>query len=1591
MRLNLRAYQIMLMVMRSGVQLKWRGLQPVWLRVVGAGHKYIRPAAAWGLARHVIGLIRRLDVRKPLHAVIVGVLLAGIVAPVADYIATNVRYNVGQSAQAVAERPSPRLMDKLRYNEAKKASIFNAEGQADTEVPKDKLQASVGAGGKKDKQLYTATMPDDPTKGIVVQDNVNDVAVTFRPQVALMGGRSKGGRVVYPLKDQAGQMMFTPKANGLKEDIVLTRAPATDAVAFDYQLDYPDSVVTRLADDGSVGFYTASPELFGDISYGTDNDRSLVEKARANGAKTYLMFSIPAPTIRETGKSSAVTARFELNGKHLVVRTTGLQKAHYPLSIDPTFLLTSTTDFVLGSIDDNIDLSVAGQVGRQTLVGGSASGWSALAAPNLTYAQFATSLVAYNGFLYMIGGGSGNGTSGTTTNDVRYICLNPNTGALGTNGGCTPTAWTTTSSLITARQGLIAYGFNGYLYAVGGEGNTGVPLTAANSVEYAQITSTGALAANSGCGTGWCHGSNLNTVRSYPAGAIYQGVLYVMGGTSGTNNATPVATTEYARINGDGTVASWTVSTSLATGSLTSARSKFKGGAYNGYLYVAGGQTSTTTVINTVEYASIQTDGSIGAWVATTAFPTARRDHGMVINNGYMYVFGGCTGAAQACAGFIADTQYAVINADGSLGQWQTCLNYNSGTNDAVADYNSRMPGGIAAYSNHLYFVGGCSAETATNNCATQLVGTFITDLDPVGRYDRGIQTIQTTKPYENNAAVSARFSNQTAVLNGYIYNISGETTTGGVTYNATTEVAAINANGSLGTWSATGGNITAQSGNNPGRIGFTVASYKDKIYVIGGIERSTVGNVDVFTNTVMTATQDTSTGAITGWAAETNTIPSTVGYHTTVMWHNWLYVVGGRNGAGAPFNTIYKSQIQANGTLGTWAATTTGLSQARWAHSGGIWGNWLYVIGGETTLAGTYVGTTAGNNAVEKLTITNTGDITSASTGYAFPVSQRHANGFVYNGYLYAFGGITSASTAARANIYYAALNATTGAPGTFDNTNIGNIFSGTAGLATARHQLGATLYNGVFYVTGGCTSTQALGTATYDACTTLASAANSTEESLPNNGGTGQTGTFTTGSSNAIDLPTVGGTAGRADHSTVAFNGKIYVVGGCNAYTAGACTGQLGDIRSADIGADGTLTGSWTAQTSLPGGEVRSGVRAVAYNGYMYVVGGQSAGAGATPSVWYTTIDNTGALGGTWNNASNALGNDLPVNRRDFGMAIMNGFMYVVGGEDAAGAQQNTVYYASVDNSNGAIGSWATTTAFTTARAAFGFAAYNGVLYIAGGFDGTNTLTDVQYGVIGSAGTISAWNYTTDLGRGARARQAVGSNGYMYFFGDEGSTLSVSYANINANGTLGPLQRSVATMNGAHAHGSVAAADGMFYETGGCALASNVCSTVTAASDRSGQQAISRVGHYSKLYNTQVDTSPTQLVINGATNGPGSAVEFKLQTASSSDPALGVAQLIRPVIFNNFYTVQALNSSGTNVGVALNYLFLITLDDSRSGTFPDVANTASGSFSQTAVTDISLYYHANPGRRLRHGASFTDTGCNPTPAEGCLLDTAP
>ena len=87
----------------------------------------------------------------------------------------------------------------------------------------------------------------------------------------------------------------------------------------------------------------------------------------------------------------------------------------------------------------------------------------------------------------------------------------------------------------------------------------------------------------------------------------------------------------------------------------------------------------------------------------------------------------------------------------------------------------------------------------------------------------------------------------------------------------------------------------------------------------------------------------------------------------------------------------------------------------------------------------------------------------------------------------------------------------------------------------------------------------------------------------------------------------------------------------------------------------------------------------------------------------------------------------------------------------------------------------------------------AYNSTLYIIGGYDGTNLLSDVQYTKLNSNGSIGTWSYTANLLQGLQLSGGFAANGYLYMIAGStsatlGSTCSAAtyVASIHANTTI-------------------------------------------------------------------------------------------------------------------------------------------------------------------------------------------------------------
>jgi hypothetical protein len=599
------------------------------------------------------------------------------------------------------------------------------------------------------------------------------------------------------------------------------------------------------------------------------------------------------------------------------------------------------------------------------------------------------------------------------------------------------------SSLVTARRGHANVVIGNYLYVVGGINSSDL-----NSVERATINGDGTLGAfstvtgvtlvttrrNFTCavigsylyvigGTDISElnsveratinadgtistfstvaGATLATARQYHTCAVVGSYLYVVGGVNGSTTLNSV---ERATIYSDGTISTFATVTGVT---LATARYGHISAVIGNYLYVVGGINSTD--LNSVERATVNGDGTLGAFstVASVTLATARRVPTSSVIGNYLYVIGGLNGSS-----YLATVERATINADGTIGNFSTVT--------GVALVTGRAGHTNVVIGNYLYVVGGNggsslnSVERANLN-ANGNMGTFST---------LGGVTL-----------VAARREFATVVLGNYLYVIGGIGNSG--TLNSI-ERATINADGTIGTYSTQAGTLVSP------RNDLACAVIGNYLYVIGG------SNAGTGMNSVERATinSDGTIGAFSTVAGVT--LVASRGYHTCAVIGSYLYVLAGFTGTSwTPVTSVERATINADGTISTFS-TVSGVSLVTWrgAFGSAVIGNYLYAYGG-------YNG--GGLNSVERATINADGTISTFSTvsGVTLTGGWYYMPSAVIGGYLYV-GGCAGPG----AGVTRAAINS--------DGT-IGNFTAIGSTLVTARYGYGYAVIGNNLYVIGG------------------------------------------------------------------------------------------------------------------------------------------------------------------------------------------------------------------------------------------------------------------------------------------------------------------------------------------------------------------------------------------------------------------------------------------------------------------------------------------------------------------------------------------
>lgn len=215
------------------------------------------------------------------------------------------------------------------------------------------------------------------------------------------------------------------------------------------------------------------------------------------------------------------------------------------------------------------------------------------------------------------------------------------------------------------------------IYVLGGSNEGGyIP-----DCEWSRVKESGNIG-------GWSKGHSLNTSRGYSAAVYYNGYLYVLGGAYGKHGGKLLNTVERARIKPDGSIGRWR----LEEHAMFNARRGTTAVVMGGYLYAIGGYNGE--FLDTVERARINKDGTLGSWDIVSITNERRYIHSTAVNGSHIYVMGG---HHRASGGAIAAVEYASMDSDGELNEWQSSAPLNK------ARY------GAAAFSagGYIYVIGG--------------------------------------------------------------------------------------------------------------------------------------------------------------------------------------------------------------------------------------------------------------------------------------------------------------------------------------------------------------------------------------------------------------------------------------------------------------------------------------------------------------------------------------------------------------------------------------------------------------------------------------------------------------------------------------------------------------------------------------------------------------------------------------------------------------------------------------------------------------------------------------------------------------------
>lgn len=1457
-------------------------------------------------------------------------------------------YALGTAEKLLVDKTDA-MANKIAYDEQEASYTFTGGPTSSAEA----LEAG--------KTAVTSTIYKDSSKGVRITDTINQINFSMKPEFTTNIGRQDGNRIVFPLTTgQSGWLVYTMEGTGIKEDILLNSAGSND-LAFKYTLDLGNSLEAKLETDGSIGIY-GNTLFSGNIATGTDKDAELLEKARQNAAKTTYLFGIPAPTISEMNKkTSNVSARYELNGNTLTLHVTNLKTGNYPLTIDPSIYVVTAQQFMAGNNETNINFDVDNKLikkGRTT--GARFDSWTTTS--NLPVGEWNGATTAAGGYIYTVGGTSFTGQIFTSQGAGTYIVPSGITsltvkmwGGGGGGGGGAATAaggagggggYSTATLTVTPGETLDVY--------VGGGGDGGAYSSAGNDAGgggggggYSSIYrgSTLLLLASGGGGGGGArqaraggdggagggstgvNGSNGYTSTNGGGGG---GGTQISGGVGGTSSGNNGSNGSYhsgggggggssSLIGPDGTGASGgllgggggglaNINTTRAGGggggagffggggggATTSSTTASGGGGGGGSGYDGGGSTSAGSGTAPGNASDTYLNGAAGGGNGGLALNNGTNgDNGLVV-----ITYGTGMSPSQAVNWAKLDTGSGTITSanpgTGACSGWCTTSAYNLPS--------ARSNFSLVAYNGFLYAIGGLDASG--NRQSTIYIAKIGANGEPQLWHPTNADKSTWVYWYQDSGLSNTRSSLGAVAYNNRMYIVGGLTGTGTGSPVSTVQIANINPNGTLGSWSSSSSLSSAVYGND-------IQVYNDRIYVIGGA--SSVGGAP---RTNIYYSKINSDGSLNSWQSTTSLTSARMqpGGNFSVIWGAFLYVSGGCdtvNGSGYCTNVRSDTQvasINADGSLDVWN-TVGGVSDQRMGHSLFAWRDNIYEVGGCSTqnsstgdcsaILGTInygiINKDGDASTVGETVNSSTAPCSTLYTDCNLPGTSYVGNmldgAAITNGYLYLFGGCTNNACSSTTNYYvYAAISST----GTLSRPSscTGGSYRGGAWCSVTSNTIGSGIaatstlvFNGRIYLIGGLNGSANVNALYYATANSDGSLGSWTTQGMAS--GTNSIGVNNVSYAYAYARANPG--------SASSTPGNLYIFGGCTSSSSAGCTAYSSNVYKCTIAAsNGAIAGcSTSGQQSLPAGlGMMSGT---VYANYVYLVGGVTAATQDLTTVQYAKIDNSNNIvpvsGGDWITSPVV----MHVGRRRSAAFGYNGYLYAVGGYEAATGVLADIEFAKINVSDGSLsggsdGEWNISDVTINQRWGLTVPISNSYAYVIGGCtvgsspSGCTTRTDVvQTFQIYNNDSGAPAGYATSANTYTASPNRIGTsstilNGYIYVAGGctsatdcTAATNDVSYAAIDANGNIGSWSSTTAALPANLTGGKLVTAGGSLYYVGGEKVETAACSP-TGESRFEVYSGISGTA-VSDLYNSGVfpdSPSSTQTLTNSTLSGP-------------------------------------------------------------------------------------------------------------------------